>query len=138
MKRPQKSRQKPSIAIIVPSEGVPAGPWKMSKLEDNEPEEVPLGGIKVKEANKNWTRVRTIGGSCSKKIRMAIVSYIGHDLRIVDANWNGLTEALEVDLFVPVVDLSVRRDACPPSPPFDIAAPFCPYDMSAFPLAYPL
>jgi hypothetical protein len=38
---------------MVPSEGVPAGPWKISKLEVKDPEAVPLGGINVKDANKN-------------------------------------------------------------------------------------
>jgi hypothetical protein len=53
MKRPQTKRQKPSMAIIVPREGVPAGPWKISKLDVKEPVETPAGGIKVKEANRN-------------------------------------------------------------------------------------
>jgi hypothetical protein len=53
MNKPHMSRQNPSIAIIVPREGVPAGPWKMSKLDVKEPADAPLGGKKVKEANKN-------------------------------------------------------------------------------------
>jgi hypothetical protein len=51
------------MAIIVPREGVPAGPWKISKFDDREPAAAPLGGMKVREANRNWTRVKTIGGS---------------------------------------------------------------------------
>lgn len=73
------------MAIIVLREGVPAGPWKMSKLEVNALVEMPAGGMKVKEAKRNWTRVRTMGGSWRRKIRIAMVSYMGHDLRIVEA-----------------------------------------------------
>jgi hypothetical protein len=45
--------QKPSIAIIVPREGVPAGPWKMSKFDDREPAAAPLGGMNVSDAKRN-------------------------------------------------------------------------------------
>lgn len=64
------------------------------------------------------------------------MSYIGQDLRIVDASWKGFTDAFEVVLLVPVIDLSVRREACPASPQFGAAAPLVwPYDISAFPFA---
>lgn len=98
------------MAIIVPREGVPAGPWKISKLEVNEAEVVPAGGMKVNEANRNWTRVRTMGGSCRRKMRMAMVSYIGQDLRMVDARANGLME-LDEGFFVEEA-LSARRGFC--------------------------
>jgi hypothetical protein len=111
------------MAIMVPSDGVPAGPWKISKLEVKEPAEAPLGGMNVKEANKNWTKVRTIGGSCKRKIRMAIVSYMGQDLRMVEARWSGLTEALEPDLLEAVAGFSVRRAASPGRHPFCGTAP---------------
>lgn len=48
--RPHTSRQKPSIAIIVLSEGVPAGPWKISKFEVRVPVDTPAGSMNVMEA----------------------------------------------------------------------------------------
>jgi hypothetical protein len=80
-----------------------------------------------------------MGGSWSRKIKIAIVSYMGHDLRMVDASWRGLIEAFEGDLLAPVAGFSVRREASPAtSPPVCEATPlFCTYDMSALPLAYP-
>ena len=65
---------------------------------------------------------------------MAIVSYIGQDLRIVDANCNGLIEEFEPDRLGPA---GAFWDAWPAMPPFCSAAPFdCPY-MSALPLLCP-
>lgn len=70
---------------------------------------------------------------------MAMVSYIGHDLRMDEANCNGLIEAFEPDRLGPmavvvVAACSVRREAGPVSPLFGGTAPF---DMSALPLVYP-
>ena len=67
---------------------------------------------------------------------MAIVSYIGHDLRMVDASCNGLTEAFEVDRLGAVEACSMRREAWPtrPPPPFCGTAPFDCANMSWLPL----
>ena len=64
-----------------------------------------------------------MGGSCSRKIKIAIVSYIGHDLRMVDASWSGLIEAVEPDLFALAVNPVARLDAWPGRPSLDAATP---------------
>lgn len=70
---------------------------------------------------------------------MAMVSYIGHDLRMVEANCNGLMEAFEPDRLGPmavvvVAACSVRREDGPVSPLFGGPTPF---DMSALLFVYP-
>ena len=71
---------------------------------------------------------------------MAIVSYMGHDLRMVEASCNGLMEALEADRFGPEAAAeaacSMRRDAWPTRPPFCATAPFGSANMSE--LAFPV
>lgn len=65
---------------------------------------------------------------------MAIVSYMGHDLRMVEASCNGLMEALEADRFGPKAEAeaacSMRRDAWPTRLPFCGTAPFGSANMS--------
>lgn len=70
---------------------------------------------------------------------MAIVSYIGHDLRMVDASCNGLTEAFEVDRLGAAEACSMRREAWPtrpPPPPFCGTAPFDCANMPGLPLVF--
>jgi len=43
------------------------------------------GGMKVRIANSVLVRARNVGGRESRKIRIAIVSPIGHDHKIVKA-----------------------------------------------------
>ncbi len=66
------------------SEGVPPEPWKTS-LRVVGRENDPAGGIKVRTANRAFVRVSNVGGSDSRKMRIAIVSPSGQDLRIVSA-----------------------------------------------------
>ena len=84
------TKKKRSTKSIVAMAGVPAEPWNMSTKEGMELAAVPEGGMKVNEANSIWTMVSTAGGSCNRKIRMAIVSARGHFLRIEPASCKAL------------------------------------------------
>lgn len=80
-------------------------------------------------------------------MRMAIVSYIGHDLRIAVANESGFTEPLGDDVFfndemlLPVLSTFVR--VCSPKVEVGVA-PFvdagvyeCPFDTTVLAFSYP-
>jgi hypothetical protein len=92
-------RMEASAAIVVKREGVPPEPWKMSVKEGNaESAEsgVPAwGGTNVSVAKRNWTTVRTVGGSWRRIIRMARTSRRGQDVRMVAGTASRL--AMETD-----------------------------------------
>jgi hypothetical protein len=71
---------------MVPSDGAPAEPWKTSKRENIDPNVIPAGGMNVSEAKSASTRIRKIVGNWRSRMRSAIVSYTGQDLRIVEAS----------------------------------------------------
>lgn len=79
---------------MVNSEGVPPEPWKMSvkegKAERAERGVPAWGGTNVSVAKRNWTMVRTVGGSWRSMISMARTSRRGQEVRMVVATVNML------------------------------------------------
>jgi hypothetical protein len=90
-----------SAKTMVNSEGVPPEPWKMSvkegKAERAERGVPACGGTKVSVAKRNWTMVRTVGGSWRSMISMARTSRRGQEERMVVATVNML--GLAIGLF---------------------------------------
>lgn len=79
---------------MVKSEGVPPEPWKMSvkegKAERAERGVPACGGTNVRVAKRNWTMVRTVGGSWRRMMSMARTSRRGQEERMVVAMVNML------------------------------------------------
>ena len=72
-----------SVKRIVANEGVPPDPWNTSLNVAGNEENDPAGGINVSTAKRAFVRVISVEGKDRRKIRIAIVSPRGQDLRMV-------------------------------------------------------
>ena len=76
---------------IVKIEGPPAAvAWNQSPMDGTEENEFQVrlavaGGTNVREAKRVWMVMTRVGGSESKRMRMAMASRRGQELRIVAA-----------------------------------------------------
>jgi len=92
-----------SIRKIVPKEGVPKVPCRMSvKLKPEVPTEE--GGTNVNVAKRRWIMERNVGGICRRTIRMARVSHNGQDRRTVSAKEKG-SRWFAADFFAEVTSI---------------------------------